>query len=234
MSNKHAKNSDTILSSSMRPKATPRSQQRMHTRAKIITAAEIEFKEKRFHYATVDDIVSRANISRATFYTHFRGKEEVLLEIIIKKHTLKVQMFSTLLRLPDITLESVSIWLEKVFFSSFEDEREWLFSYYIVSDLYLNMANFFSDGRDEIIDILGQRFAAFQATHEGKPDHHKRARGHLELYKIEQTALHAVFPGLHMPLDAFKNEAIEGFYSYLASAPIGPAMSEERALRQFD
>lgn len=228
MSSKSDKIKETILGSSTRPKATPRSQQRKHTRAKIIAAAEIEFKETRFHYTTVDDIASRANVGRATFYTHFRGKEEVLLEIIIQKHATKAQSFFPLLEIKNIDETSIIQWLTKSIYHRFEVDRDWLFCYYIVSDLYMNMTNFFSDGRNEIIDMLGKRFDAFNTFRpDGTEDQAVRSRGHLELYKIEQFALHSVFPGLPLPLDTFKAETARAFLAFLQSAPMHPPLSQD-------
>jgi AcrR family transcriptional regulator len=212
-----------ILNSSTRPKTPLRAQQRKHTRAKIVSAAIVEFKEKRFHYATVDDISSRANVSRATFYTHFRGKEEVLLEIIIQKHSTKHLSFVPLVEAETVDENFLYNWLKNTFVARFLEDREWLFSYYVVCDLYSHMANFFSGGRDEVIDLLGLRFGAFRARGEdGEADAAKRARGHLELYKMEQFGLHVVYPGLSVPVDVFARETARSLLAFLQSDAIGP------------
>ena len=224
-----------ILKSSTRPKTHLRAQQRKHTRAKIVSAAIVEFEDKRFHYATVDDIASRANISRATFYTHFRGKEEVLLEIIIQMHSSKHLTFVPLVEAPVIDEAFLVSWLKNSVLARFARDRDWLFSYYVVCDLYTDMANFFSAGRDEIIDILGLRFGAFRAVDAaGQDDPGKRARGHLELYKIEQFGLHAVFPGLSVAVDAFAEEVAKGLLAFLRSDTIGPPVTQSARCHTVD
>ncbi|PMU26010.1 MULTISPECIES: TetR/AcrR family transcriptional regulator [unclassified Pseudomonas] len=54
---------------------------RQKTRAKIAQAARTEFLEVGYEAASVDSIVRRAGVSRATYYIHFTNKVEVLIEI---------------------------------------------------------------------------------------------------------------------------------------------------------
>lgn len=58
-----------------------RERQRNLTRQCILDASLEAFDERGYHATTVDDIVSRAGIGRATFYLHFEGKPAVLREL---------------------------------------------------------------------------------------------------------------------------------------------------------
>lgn len=58
-----------------------RAAQRAFTRARFIESAVLEFAEKGYARTTVDDIVSRAGATRATFYLHFRTKADILVEL---------------------------------------------------------------------------------------------------------------------------------------------------------
>ncbi|MFG1921983.1 TetR/AcrR family transcriptional regulator [Cryptosporangium sp. NPDC048952] len=60
------------------PRSTLRDRQRELTRQTIFEAALEVFGNKGYHAVTVDDIVKRAGISRATFYLHFNSKATVL------------------------------------------------------------------------------------------------------------------------------------------------------------
>lgn len=60
------------------PKPSLRDRQRELTRQSILEAALEAFADKGYSSVTVDDIVSRAGVSRATFYLHFDSKAAVL------------------------------------------------------------------------------------------------------------------------------------------------------------
>lgn len=62
-------------------KLTMRDRHRLLTRDHILTAALEAFAERGYVAATIDDIVQRAGIGRATFYLHFDSKAAVLREL---------------------------------------------------------------------------------------------------------------------------------------------------------
>lgn len=62
-------------------KLTMRDRHRLLTRDHITTAALEAFAERGYVATTVDDIVQRAGIGRATFYLHFDSKAAVLREL---------------------------------------------------------------------------------------------------------------------------------------------------------
>ena len=63
------------------PKLTMRDRHRIMTREHIQTAALEAFAERGYVAVTIDDIVRRAGIGRATFYLHFDSKAAVLREL---------------------------------------------------------------------------------------------------------------------------------------------------------
>lgn len=63
------------------PKLTMRDRHRLLTRDHIMTAALEAFADRGYVATTVDDIVQRAGIGRATFYLHFDSKAAVLREL---------------------------------------------------------------------------------------------------------------------------------------------------------
>ena len=194
-----------------------RIQQREATRARILAAARTVFASQRFHYSTIDDIAALARISRATFYNHFRGKEEVLGAIIMEEHSSTHAIYLELLAAPTVDLAVMTEWVMRVY-KLYKSKRKWLFSFYVVCDLYDDMANYFSDVRDEIIDMLGRRFAVFNIPRNGTLQADRdRTRAHLMLYQIEQFALHAVFPGWRMNAHEGAAAVAEQFLAFVAA-----------------
>ncbi len=50
---------------------------RENKRARIVAAARAEFAQKGYHGTSIDAIIERAEVARATFYFHFKGKRDV-------------------------------------------------------------------------------------------------------------------------------------------------------------
>jgi AcrR family transcriptional regulator len=63
-------------------KQSLREAQKQFTHDRLLQAAVDEFSERGYSATTVDDIVSRAGATRATFYLHFKGKAEMILELM--------------------------------------------------------------------------------------------------------------------------------------------------------
>ncbi|ADP81425.1 TetR/AcrR family transcriptional regulator [Pseudofrankia inefficax] len=74
---------DAVAPANPRParKGSLRAAQRAFTRARFIDSAVLEFAERGYARTTIDDIVSRAGATRATFYLHFRTKTDILVEL---------------------------------------------------------------------------------------------------------------------------------------------------------
>lgn len=53
----------------------------MKTRLNVIKAAEKLIAEKGFENVTIDDIAKEAGVAKGTFYTYFKRKEDVVIEI---------------------------------------------------------------------------------------------------------------------------------------------------------
>lgn len=69
------------MSADAAPKLTMRDRHRIMTRDQIMTSALEALAERGYVATTVDDIVGRAGIGRATFYLHFDSKAAVLREL---------------------------------------------------------------------------------------------------------------------------------------------------------
>lgn len=56
--------------------------QGIETKKRLIECARKLFRERGYNNVTVDDIIEEANSSKGGFYTHFKSKEELLLNMV--------------------------------------------------------------------------------------------------------------------------------------------------------
>ena len=54
----------------------------VQTRGRLIEAAKRVFSEKGYHNAQIAHIIDEAGVARGTFYLYFKGKEEILKELL--------------------------------------------------------------------------------------------------------------------------------------------------------
>jgi AcrR family transcriptional regulator len=66
----------------MSAKQSLREAQKQFTHDRLLQAAVDEFSERGYSATTVDDVVTRAGATRATFYLHFKGKADMVLELM--------------------------------------------------------------------------------------------------------------------------------------------------------
>lgn len=55
---------------------------KQRTRARIVECARVLFNRKGFTEVSIDEIMTRAKLTRGGFYNHFRTKEELFLEAV--------------------------------------------------------------------------------------------------------------------------------------------------------
>jgi AcrR family transcriptional regulator len=64
--------------------ADRRAREKAQRRKEILNAARLEFFERGFHRPTVDDVASRAEVSKGTIYLYFESKEEILAHLLLE------------------------------------------------------------------------------------------------------------------------------------------------------
>ncbi|KWF26638.1 TetR/AcrR family transcriptional regulator [Burkholderia pseudomultivorans] len=70
----------------MKPKRLTREQSKDQTRERLLNAAQSIFLKKGFVAASVEDIAAAAGYTRGAFYSNFRSKAELLLELLERDH----------------------------------------------------------------------------------------------------------------------------------------------------
>lgn len=88
-----------------------RTLQGMETKKRLIECARKLFKEKGYNSVTVDDIVKEANSSKGGFYTHFKTKEELLINMLPLVDDAYVAFLNTNIKIEN-SIEKISLFIQ--------------------------------------------------------------------------------------------------------------------------
>lgn len=91
-----------------------RTLQGMETKKRLIECARKLFREKGYNSVTVDDIIKEANSSKGGFYTHFKTKEELLINML----PLVDDAYTAFLNMgikPENSIEKISLFIQFAF-----------------------------------------------------------------------------------------------------------------------
>jgi AcrR family transcriptional regulator len=103
-----------------------REAQRQLTRERLVDAAIALFGRRGFRAVTVEQIAAEAGANRATFYLHFRNKEDVA-NAIGERLVPNIQAtFAALDAIPDPSLEDVRAWLAQGMADQTDERRNLL------------------------------------------------------------------------------------------------------------
>ena len=109
-----------------------REEKREATRMQILQAAASLIQERGFESATVDSIVEKADMSKGTFYYHFKSKDEVLMALGVLYMMETSQVIDKRLRNEEDPLEILRDILIKMAADT-EVSREAARAYYMIS-----------------------------------------------------------------------------------------------------
>ena len=90
-----------------------RQRNKLHTRVHLREVATAQFSERGFAATSIEDIVTAAGASRATFYAHFTSKEALLGEIVKLMWTEAEEHYVAFGKLADWSKGSVLEWLRE-------------------------------------------------------------------------------------------------------------------------
>lgn len=91
-----------------------RTLQGMETKKRLIECARKLFREKGYNSVTVDDIVKEANSSKGGFYTHFKTKEELLINMLPLVDDAYVAFLNTGIK-PENSIEKITLFVQYAF-----------------------------------------------------------------------------------------------------------------------
>jgi AcrR family transcriptional regulator len=92
----------------------PRAAQKLDTRHRLLHAAQRLFARQGVEATTVDQIAREASTSRANFYLHFTGKDDVLHALRREMWQMALGFYQDFSGLPDLDLRTVRRWLARV------------------------------------------------------------------------------------------------------------------------
>jgi AcrR family transcriptional regulator len=92
---------------------TLRDEQRRLTRRRLADAALELFHEQGYAATTAEQIATRAGANRATFYLHFGGKADVVLELMRRVDDEVAGIFARLDAIEDPSRDDVRAWVEE-------------------------------------------------------------------------------------------------------------------------
>lgn len=96
------------------PPLSLRDEQKQFTRARLLESAITLFRERGYAATTVQDIAKAANASRATFYLHFKDKDEVVLGILdLARPDIERQYEALDAALAEDSLEQLQVWMRE-------------------------------------------------------------------------------------------------------------------------
>jgi AcrR family transcriptional regulator len=91
-----------------------RAAQKLDTRARLLSAARRLFSRQGVSATTVDQVAREAQTSRANFYLHFNGKDELLHALRQEMWRMALGFYEAFARLPDTSEATLLRWLEEV------------------------------------------------------------------------------------------------------------------------
>jgi AcrR family transcriptional regulator len=98
--------------------ATPlplRKQQKNYTRQRLLEVSRELFVKNGTQATGIDDIARAASTSRATVYTHFSGKQDIIRELLSEMWERTLMLSEAFDALPDVSEAGVRGWLLQVF-----------------------------------------------------------------------------------------------------------------------
>lgn len=197
-------------------------EKRQQTRAAILEAAGELFAATPYVYATIDDIIRVAGISRATFYMHFESKLALALAIY---DGIAVDWMEIFDRLPSVSTHEpgeLTVWIRSL--AALYVDHGYVTS--LVGQLEIFESSFrqrLHDDRNTLIDRLGVAGVGgfVDAAGKGEAAFLQRARAHLLLRRIDQICGDLSLPDmLNMAeADAYVSLAVEELGQFIAKRP---------------
>jgi AcrR family transcriptional regulator len=191
-----------------------REAQRQLTRERLIDAAVGLFSQRGFRAVTIEQIAAAAGANRATFYLHFRNKEDVANAIGDRLVPNIQLMFATLDALVDPTRDEVRAWLAAGMADQTEERRNLLavateanVADPDLADDYLRFINLFIDSMPNYL----ARFADAE-----RPA--ARMRLLMQMVQLERLSYVVIVQRASMPLDPLFDAMAESWWRLLRGA----------------
>jgi AcrR family transcriptional regulator len=91
-----------------------REQQKRYTRQVVLDASVALIDRQGYAATTIDDIAQAAGTSRATIYSHFTGKDDIVRALASQMWSRATAFYTAFAELPDWEQTTIRVWLEDV------------------------------------------------------------------------------------------------------------------------
>lgn len=171
----------------MKARLAPRTreEQRLLTRAMICSSARILFQSRGVDNISVEQIASEANVTRSTFYLHFKSKEDVLREVLQDVMLDQQKDYVALVETEHLDYDVVRAWLDE-YHRAFVERSKTLPLFRDLARLSpAESQSMILVHRQRTLGILGTRFAALRLSNSRQEDERMRALAHMFLFQLE-------------------------------------------------
>lgn len=162
-----------------------RQEQRLLTRALICCSARTLFQSRGVDNVSVEQIASKASVTRSTFYLHFKGKEDVLRDVLQEVMQEQLRDYEKLIEQPRLDYAVIRRWLDE-YHAAFVERSKTI-------PLFRDLARLNPQTDQGIIlmhrmhtlAMLGTRFRPLNLSGRGQASERERAWAHMFLFKLE-------------------------------------------------
>ncbi|MDR7117540.1 helix-turn-helix domain-containing protein [Caulobacter sp. BE254] len=188
-----------------------REAQRQLTRERLVDAAVVLFGARGFRAVTIEQIAAEAGANRATFYLHFRNKEDVANAIGDRLVPHIQAIFAALDALPDPTVEDVRAWLVQGLAEQTEERRNLLAVATEANVADPDLADDYLRFIDLFIDAMPNYLARFPEAERPAA----RTRMLMQLVQLERLAYLLVVQRASAPLEPLLDALAESWWRLL-------------------
>lgn len=146
---------DTVepVSRPTRRRSSMRQEYKAFTRQRLADAAILEFEERGYAATRIEDIARRAGTSRATFYSHYTGKVELIegLWDVVRLRLVRLYRDLGATRVRDEA--AIARWLERTF-AFYRENRRRLLAVHEAIALEQELAPCYREHSEEVIGLL--------------------------------------------------------------------------------
>ena len=188
-----------------------REAQRQLTRERLVDAAVVLFGARGFRAVTIEQIAAEAGANRATFYLHFRNKEDVANAIGDRLVPHIQAIFAALDALPDPTVEDVRAWLVQGLAEQTEERRNLLAVATEANVADPDLADDYLRFIDLVIDAMPNDLARFSDAERPAA----RTRMLMQLVQLERLSYLLVVQRASAPLEPLLDALAESWWRLL-------------------
>lgn len=161
------------------------------TKERILSGARSAFYEAGFFASSVEDIAARAGVSRATVYLHFKGKDEMLVELLKEDLDYQLEIYRRLAAIKRVSLAAIKKWLGD-FCEYIERQENSLGLFWAAGAAGGRREEIAHPHRDNVVALLGRRFRGFDLDALSRTSREaRRIKCHMMIYLLEGVAMNA-------------------------------------------